>query len=149
MLLALLYRSLLCQRHLLSPPRPLARVQRCDDVARVAAACASATHPAATSSELRPSVPSSPTSELHVSPSELLVSSLLAIVRARLMLACRRVDVCCYALSSPEHNHLRRCPAAILPENLTSTVPSSLVVPAVVGDLALDANNRVQFLADR
>jgi hypothetical protein len=43
-MLALLSRSLLCQRHLPSPPRYIAGVQRCD-VARVAAACASANHP--------------------------------------------------------------------------------------------------------
>jgi hypothetical protein len=136
MLLALLSRSLLCHRHLPSPPRYLAGVQRCD-VARV-------THAAP---ELRPSMPSSPMSELHVSPSELW--SLLAIVRARLMLAWSRVDVCCCAASSLDHNHLRRCPAATLPENLNNIVPSSLVVPAVVGDLPLDANNRVRILADR
>jgi hypothetical protein len=51
---------------------------------------------AATSPELRPSVPSSPASELHVSPSELW--SHLCLPSS--MLACRRVDVCCYTSSS-------------------------------------------------
>jgi hypothetical protein len=86
MLLALLSRSLLCQRHLPSPPHYLAGVQRCD-VARVAAACASVTHP-------RSDVVGAPSvdAELpYVGAACLavgaLVSSPLAIVRARLMLA--------------------------------------------------------------